>query len=250
MDTRGPAASVIPGEGARDMRIEPEIDGVSIVLLGDFNPAIFAPAWFALHGLLPQGATDGADVQIVCPQVAAFTFDWLRLEVGGDRFFAETVQAPHVRLRDLVLRTFEHLPHTPLRILGINRGVHFRVRNPAERDRIGRTLAPVEPWGAWEQRLELGGEHGGMTSLTMSQVRPEGRSAGDQINITVEPSTRIDDRRLGVYVRVNDHYAVVDGGPEVGARLMEILENVFETSRERSDGIVDHVMSLANDRES
>ena len=233
------------------MRIEPEIDGVSIVLLGDFNPAIFAPAWFALHGLLPRGATDGANVQIVCPQVTAFTFDWLRLEVVNNRFNVETLQAPHIHLRDLVLRTFkERVPHTPLKVLGINRGVHFRVRNPAERDRIGRTLAPVEPWGAWGRRLELGGEYSGMTLLTMSQNKPEGRPAYDQINITVEPSTRIDDKRLGVYVRVNDHYTVVDGGLEAGERLMALLENDFEMSLERIKGIVDHVMSLANDRES
>ena len=41
-------------ERTDNMRIEPEISGVSVVLLGDFNPAIFTPAWFALHGLLPE----------------------------------------------------------------------------------------------------------------------------------------------------------------------------------------------------
>ena len=40
------------------MRIEPEISDVSVVLLGDFNPAIFTPAWFALHGLLPERVAD------------------------------------------------------------------------------------------------------------------------------------------------------------------------------------------------
>ena len=46
------------------MRIEPEISGVGVVLLGDFNPAIFTPAWFALHGLLPESAADNAELQI------------------------------------------------------------------------------------------------------------------------------------------------------------------------------------------
>ena len=32
------------------MRIEPAISGVEVVLLGDFNPAIFTPAWFAIFG--------------------------------------------------------------------------------------------------------------------------------------------------------------------------------------------------------
>ena len=35
-----------------DMRIEPETSGVSVVVLGTFNPAIFTPAWFELHGVL------------------------------------------------------------------------------------------------------------------------------------------------------------------------------------------------------
>ena len=79
--------------------------------------------------------------------MTAFTFDWLHLQVTTERFSAETSQAPHVRVRDLVVRVFkERLPHTPLEAFAINRRVHFRVRSLAERDRIGRTLAPVEPW--------------------------------------------------------------------------------------------------------
>ena len=69
-----------------------------------------------------------------------------KLRIVTDQFSAETSQAPHIRLCDLVLRVFkEHLHHTPLKALGINRSVHFRVGSFAERDRIGRTLAPVEP---------------------------------------------------------------------------------------------------------
>ena len=96
------------------MRIEPEISSVSVILLGDFNPAIFTPAWFALHGLLPKGAADRADLKVAHPQTTSFTADWLQLNVLVDRFSAETTQAPHIRLCDLVVRVFrEHLFHTP-----------------------------------------------------------------------------------------------------------------------------------------
>ena len=60
------------------MRTEPEIDGVDVVLVGDFNPAIFTPAWFALNGLLPESATASADLQIAHQQITAFNTDWLR----------------------------------------------------------------------------------------------------------------------------------------------------------------------------
>ena len=172
------------------MRIEPEISGVSVVLLGKFNPAIFTPAWFALHGLLPAAAADNAVLQVAHQQVTAFNTDWLRFQVTLDVCTFETVQAPHIRVQDLVLRTFkEHLHHIPLRAFGINRDVHFRMNSPAERDRIGRTLVPVEPWGHWKNELELDQPQGGMTSLTMSQLRPLGRPDGGRINIKVEPSS-------------------------------------------------------------
>ena len=75
--------------------------------------------------------------------------DWLHLQVTTEHLSRGNLASAHVRVRDLMARVFrERLPHTPLKALGLNRHAHFRVGSPAERDRIGRTLAPVEPWGA------------------------------------------------------------------------------------------------------
>ncbi len=230
------------------MGIEPEISGVSVVMLGDFNPAIFTPAWFVLHGLLPEDVADNAELRIAHRQVTEFVAEWLRIQVTSERFFAETLQAPHVRLCDLVARTFrEYLHHTPITALGINHDVHFRVESFAERDRIGRTLAPVKPWGAWGQNLGLDGESGGMMSLTMSQIEPDGRPKGGQINVTVEPSVRVGKGRTGVNVRVNDHYAIENTNLGSAGRLMDLFEGNFDISLERSNGIIDHIMSLAKE---
>ena len=232
------------------MRIEPETSGVTVVLLGDFNPAIFTPAWFALHGLLPKVVAERADLKVAHRQVTEFSTDWLRLQVTSDRFSASTAQAPHVGVRDLVMRVFnEHLSHTPLKAMGINRNVEFQVDGLAERDRIGRALAPVEPWGRWAVELGADGEHGGMTSLTMSQIRPEGRPKGGSINVNVRPSSRIGDGRSGIFVEVNDHYAAdvaVTGG---NLQLMGFLDRHFDMSIRRADEIIGHIMSLARARE-
>ena len=232
------------------MRIEPEISGVGVVLLGDFNPAIFTPAWFALHGLLPESAADNAELQIAHPGLTVFSTEWLHLEVTTDRFAATTQHGPYIRVRDLAVRVFrEHLHHSPLKVLGINRDVHFRVADQDTRDRIGRRLAPVEAWGQWIEELGLDSEHGGMRSLTMTNTRPEGRPPGGQVNVKVEPSVRIDNRRAGVYVSINDHYAMGSADAEGRAQLMGFLEDNFDSSIQRSDGIIDHVMSLATDQE-
>ena len=229
------------------MRIEPEISGVSIVLLGDFNPAIFTPPWFALHKLLPESVADNATLQVAHQQVTAFDADWLHLRVTSERFSAETSLAPHIRLCDLVLRVFkEYLHHTPLRGFGINRTAHFQVKSISERDQIGRKLAPVEPWGDWGEQIGLGDEQNGMRSLTMTRVAPQGRPKGDSINITVEPSTRIVDGKFGVYVGINDHYSKENASPGTTPYLMDLLEENFETSIKRSDGIIDHIMSLSD----
>lgn len=226
------------------MRIEPEIDGIAIVSVGEFDPAVFTPAWFVLRGFLPE---HGAEVEIIHPQVTAFSFDWLRLQVSTDRFSVGSVLAPRIRVRDFAERIFtECLGHSSLRAFGINRDVHFPVRDRAEMDRIGRTLAPVKPWGAWGRNLEPDGEHGGMTSLTMSQVDIEGRPSDDRINVKVEPSYPIIDQgRTGIYVHVNDHYTTGGTDPGSGECLMEIFEGSFDISVARSDDIADHVMSLA-----
>ena len=228
------------------MRIEPEISGVTIVLLGHFNPAIFAPAWFALHGLLPEKVAESADLKVAHNQLTSFSADWLTLQATTERFSAETVQAPYVRLRDLVTRVFkEYLPHTPATQLGINRQVHFKVKSAAERDRIGRTLAPAQPWGQWGERFERGIGQGGLRSLTMLQIAPEGRETTDQINVTVEPSARIGEGRLGIYVNVNDHFAIDTTEPGSAERLMELFGREFDASLKHSEAIIDQIMSLA-----
>ena len=228
------------------MRIDPDISGVNIVFLGTFNPAIFTPAWFAMHELLPGGVAESAELQIASQQITIFSADWLNLQVETEKFSAGTSQAPHIRVCDLVVRVFkEHLYHTPLKAFGINREIHFQVKNLVERDRIGRTLAPVTSWGDWSKALGNDGKNGGMTSLTMTQINPEGRPAGGQINVKVEPSHLVGGEQKGVYVNVNDHYVTDKTGPGTLEDLMRLLEENYDTSVGRSDKIVDHIMSLA-----
>ena len=229
------------------MRINPEITGVDVVVLGDFNPTIFSPRWLSSHGFIRDSVADGAQVQVIHQEITDFTADWLHLQAMRDRFTLKTSQAPFVRLRDLVLRVFsEYLPHTPLRAFGINFSVHFLVDSRASRDRIGNLLAPLEPWGPWREKLDLDGKGGGLTRLQISQLAPRGRRSGDRINVQVEPSNRVGREGTGVFVSVNDHFVAGSGAPPMGADgLMKVLGEEFSPSLKRSEGIVDHIMSLA-----
>ena len=61
--------------------------------------------------------------------------------------------------------------------------------------------------------------------------------------MTVQPSVLVGEGRTGVFVGVNDHF--VADPPEGSARhLVSVLGAEFSSSRNRSDEIIDHVMSL------
>ena len=57
------------------MRIEPEIGGADVIVLGDLDPELFTPVWFVRHGLLPKSVADGAGIALTPPPVMEFTND-------------------------------------------------------------------------------------------------------------------------------------------------------------------------------
>ena len=84
-----------------------------------------------------------------------------------------------------------------------------------------------------------------MTSLTMRQLNPEGRPPDGQINVTVEPSNKVGEGHLGVYVRINDHYVIEDvKSHTTTSEFVKLLEDNFEESLRSADKIIDHLMSL------
>ena len=45
------------------MQISPQFEGVTIVLLGQFNPAIFQPAWLAAENLVRPQEAESAEIE-------------------------------------------------------------------------------------------------------------------------------------------------------------------------------------------
>lgn len=230
---------------AQTLRIEPEFSGASIVLVGNLNPTIFTPDWFLRQGLISEGDRDESVIEVIHPQIAQFKTEWFELVVEPEKFSISTTYDPRIRIFDLVVRTFtEFVSHTPLRSLGINRSVHFRVDDMDVRDQLGRALAPPDAWGEWGPMLKSGEglKHGGMTSVTMQQRDLDDRPAG-HISATVQPSNML---RCGIYVQVNDHYQCNPEAHDGSAMIIKFLKENFEVSQRRSDWIIDQVMRLAH----
>ncbi len=206
----------------------PAVEGVAVVLLGDFNPAIFQPAWFAAQGLLRNEEGTGATIELIRPEIVRFSLEWLQLEVVRDRFVAITVQGLSTEtLRDLVVGTFRILAHTPVRSMGINREIHVRSDSDADWHTVGDRLAPKEIWDGLLSKP-------GMRNLVMEGVRDDGHPG--YIRVFAEPSQRV---RPGVFFRVNDHFDIEGYKSEQGAApVVKILEEQFDASRQRSDRLI------------
>ncbi|MGA3085272.1 MAG: hypothetical protein ABSE95_10800 [Thermodesulfobacteriota bacterium] len=228
------------------MLIEPEISGVSIVLLGSFNPPIFHPEWFAKYGLINDKEKEAAEIAIIHREIAMFRMEWLSINVQPGRFAAETQEGPFIRLADFVVKTFrDYLYHTPIGKMGINRLVHFNVESEEIRNRIGKILAPLDGWGAWGKNIEKSSpkKRGGMNSLTMLQQDLDDRKRGF-IRAKIEPSNKIQGM-AGIYMEVNDHYEVEFPDQNQDCEeIMMILGRQFDDSLRRSEWIIDQIMAL------
>jgi hypothetical protein len=227
------------------LRIEPEISGVTIVLRGFFNPSIFQPFWMVRQGLISEEAAESAKVSVIHPEISNFAIepDFI-LNVQTDRFQISTATAPLVRVSDLCTRIFgEILSHTPISQLGINRSVHFSVGTADERDRIGRLIAPREPWGEWGSQLDSddAAKRGGLQTMAMINKKVADRELG-WVQARIEPSQAIGKGETGIFVEINDHYEYKDTTDAIA--LMKILQERFDASLANADKIIDQIMSL------
>lgn len=217
------------------MQTSPQFEGVNIVLLGQFNPAFFQPAWLAAENLVRPQEADSAEVQLIHPEAAVMRLEWLQLHVVRDRFQATTIQSPYFEpLRDLVVGIFSLLNHTPLAALGINHEFHFRLDSEQQWHDLGDRLAPKHDWGLLKTP--------GMRSLVIEGQRDDGFDG--HVLVKVEPSRRFEH---SIYVEVNDHYELraptaKHGGAE---KLIEVLTSQWARSMQRSIDLGQKLVAIA-----
>ena len=97
--------------------------------------------------MLDEDEARAAEVGIVHSDVASFRVGAIGIDVTRDRFQGETTDATsYEALRDLVVRVFRRLPHTPVAALGINRNAHYQMPSRKKWNDLGHLLVPKAPW--------------------------------------------------------------------------------------------------------
>jgi hypothetical protein len=206
-----------------------EVEGVSLVLAGNFNPAIFHPSWLLSHGMIRSGEADHADVQVISPDVASFQTSWLTMQVTRDKFQASTADPRFFeQLRDLVLSIFGLLEHTPIRLMGINRDMHF-VSSREIINKFGDLLAPKQTW-------KRSFEHPLLETLIMRGNRPG--SDATAFRVTIQPSVLV---VPGIYVGTNEHFEAE--GEESTLKILAYLRVAWDESQRYSRQVADDLVS-------
>jgi hypothetical protein len=193
------------------MSLVVEHEGLSIVLMGDFNPKIFQPYWFASEKLLRKEEAESADVKVVHSRVSSFETDWLSIQVTDETLTAITTKTSHYEpLRDLVKGTFSLLKHTPISKVGVNQFFHYQCESEESWNAFGDKLVPKQKWEGILNKP-------GLRSLVMEEKRSEEKSFK---RIKIEPSVKI---KHGIFIEVGDHHEFPDKA--TGAQeLLSVLD--------------------------
>lgn len=208
-----------------------QVLGIALVVVGQFNPAIFHPQWLSAEGMIRPDESKTATLNVVHPEVAEFTLaapesGSMTMQVTRERLTATTEDARRYEvMRDLVVGVLGVLRHTPVGKLGIN--VEAHLPKPKDQlDKIGHRLAPKEPWAGVLEKP-------GLAQLAMRGARPDGLQG--YIMVTVSPSARL---KPGVVVAVNDHFESEPSDGSGTDRIQEILTQQWAASIKRSRHIV------------
>jgi hypothetical protein len=204
-----------------------QIRGLTLVLVGDFNPTIFQPAWFASENLLTEEEAKTAAVGVIHPDITSFQLDWVRFTIERNRFTAISLAEPYFeRLVGTVCNTFDTLKHTPIQIFGINNEAHFRASTIEMWHALGDMLVPKAYWRKFFKAP-------GMQNVTVKEApRPDG--LGGHTQITIEPSVRINP---GVFVSINDEIGNTDGAALGATKVVELLREKWPSTVEFSENV-------------
>jgi hypothetical protein len=212
-----------------------EINGLTVVVIGSFNPAIFHPLWFSTLGLIRDEEATSAEFGLLTNDISNFSTDWFTLSVTTDRFSIGTADGTKdLVLRDLLIGTFKVLEHTPIRAMGFNSDSHFPMQSEETWHAFGDYYAPK---AAWRKIMTSPG----LISLTLQGQRDD--TVASKVQVKVEPSRQIEH---GVYFAINQHYDIEESQfytPGQGSsKLLHILEQEWASFLSYRESVTVHLL--------
>lgn len=206
----------------------------AVVLVGDFNPAIFHPAWLEEHELIRPDEAFAAEVQIVQSEVASFRVPGYAIQALRNQLniVADEERPAPDTLRDLAVGILRLLPHTPVRALGLNLHRHYQTGDEDEAANLLAALAPADPWQTVlaEPRAK---------SIEVTSIDADAGPESAVVNTTVQPSEVFPP---GIFVLVNHHFQIEPASERATTTVAsETLQAGWDHSHDHAVAIAEHV---------
>lgn len=188
------------------MKIASERAQYSIVLVGNFNPAMFQPEWFGKNDIISPEEIDVArnqkikDSLIVSPQLTLFKTSQLNIRVEQNRFEVIAEKDPLVSIIDFVSKTFNYLGGFDIKAFGFNFSAHYKIGDKETYQRIADNLAPKKFWKTLLKDEVTGIDRkSGLAAIQMQKTK---ENLNGYYNVILQPSAFV---HPGVFMSCNDH---------------------------------------------
>lgn len=190
---------------ARFNRVVP-LKLTTVVVLGNFNPAIFQPEWFLKHDLLPRDEVEAATRAgsgpvplIVTNNLCQVPFRSTRLQVSNERWELSTERPDWSQdLGGIVSSVFAQLRETPVRTVGFN-VIEHRPPHGSPADDVIASWVPLAPLGTLVgANPRLGAkvrsdwaDFRAMVQFEPSEIRPGGLFVSQNFEAAVESTAEL-----------------------------------------------------------
>lgn len=212
-----------------------QIETRGLVLLGDFNPAIFQPFWLASKNLIREEEAKNAKIEVIINELSRFQIGgWLNVEVSRNRCEFKTMKSPYfLPMKDLVVNIFKILPETPIKAIGINNIYDLSLKNKDSYYQFGNILAPLANWSDVLDSPRL---------LQLEIISEQKDSLLRRVSIS--PTDSDLKVNFGVNFNVNNHFTLQPNstGNEASTLITEKSEYCANNSREIVSNILSKIL--------
>lgn len=201
---------------------------ISIVLIGNFNPAIITPHWLLLKDLIRESDITESPQDIIHPEVSKFNLEFAKIQVTKDRFQVDcSNEAEFPVALDLVISVFRYLGETPVSAIGLNHTMHVNLKSAKSYRSFGNWLAPLDNW---DEDLE----RPGLLELKMQENHIE--DLGIKNFIIISPSALISP--FGITIQLNYHINV-----KPQQSISELIEVNWKKSELKAEKLVVNIFN-------
>lgn len=153
----------------------------SIVLVGEFDPLVMTPHWFAKQGMIPQEDIDeNLAIELVYKDLTKFSLANIQVEIQCTTLILRSDHPSFdYRIHDLALSILSALKDNKVRAVGLNQYADVHFDSLDSWHSVGNLITPKDVWFS----AMPDSERIGMANVQMQIMKPKGEQG--LYNVTV-----------------------------------------------------------------